>query len=81
MQRNNVRFLPKTATYTLLHELACNIASENAAYEGNNHDVHANECNKTFIIHYHNTIVSLPTKSSSNLPFKYINSNQAHRGC
>ena len=38
--------------YTLLHELACN-----------NRNMHANECNKVFIIHYHNSVVSLLTQS------------------
>ena len=38
-------------------------ASENAAHECNNRDMHANECNKVFIIHYHNSVVSLLTQS------------------
>ena len=38
---------------TLLHELACN-----------NCDMHANECNKMFIVHYHNSVVSLLTQST-----------------
>ena len=37
--------------------------SENAAHKCNNHDMHANECNKTFIIHYHSSVVSLLTQS------------------
>ena len=37
-------------------------ASENAAHECNNRDMHANECNKVFIIHYHNSVVSLLTQ-------------------
>ena len=50
----------------LLHEWAWYFhepnASENAAHECNNHDMHANECNKMFSIHYHNSVVSLLTK-------------------
>ena len=34
--------------YTLLHGLVCH-----------NCDMHTNECNKVFIIHYHNSVVSL----------------------
>ena len=40
-------FLHKSAWY--FHELK---TSENAAHECNNHDMHANECNKMFIIDY-----------------------------
>ena len=51
----------------LLHEWAWYFhepkASENAAHECINRDMHANECNKVFIIHYHNGVVSLLTKS------------------
>ena len=38
--------------------------SENAAHKCNTCDMHANECNKVFIIHYHNSIVSLLTRST-----------------
>ena len=31
-------------------------------HECNNRDMHANECNKVFIIHYHNSVVSLLTQ-------------------
>ena len=39
--------------YTFLHELACN-----------NCDMHTNEYNKMFIIHYHNSVVSLLTQNT-----------------
>ena len=37
--------------------------SENAA-EYNNRNMHTNECNKIFIIHYHNSVVSRLTEST-----------------
>ena len=36
-------------------------ASENAAHKCNNRNMHANECNKIFVIHYHSSVVSLLT--------------------
>jgi len=76
--------------YTLLHKLACNsrvIArvgvvfsravgeSENAAHEWNNHDMHANECNKMFIIHTRVASCLFPREIPSNSPFECIDSN------
>ena len=68
--------------YTLLHELACNIASycmsgrgvftsgrrENAAHEWNNRDMHAEECNKMFIIHTTVASYFFPCEVPSNSP-------------
>ena len=34
-----------------------------ATHECNNHAMHANECNTVFIIHCHNSVVSLLTQS------------------
>ena len=52
----------------LLHEWAWYFhepkASENAVHECNNRDMHANECNKMFIIHYHNSVVSQLTQTT-----------------
>ena len=42
--------------HELLHEWAWLKVSENAAHMCNNYDMHANECNKVFIIHYHNSV-------------------------
>ena len=63
----------------LLHEWAWYFhepkASENAAHECNNHDMHANECNKMFIIHTRAASCLFPHKVPSNSPFEYIDSN------
>ena len=48
----------------LIHELACN-----------NRDMHANECNKMFIIHTRAVSCLFPHKVPSNSPFESINSN------
>ena len=52
----------------LLHEWAWYFhepkASENAVHECNNRDMHANECNKIFIIHYHNSVASQLTQTT-----------------
>ena len=39
-------------------------ASENAAHEYNNRDMHANNSSKVFIIHYYNSVVSPLTRST-----------------
>ena len=69
----------------LLHEWAWYFhepkASENAAHECNNRDMHANECNKVFIIHYHNSVVSLLTKSRVTRRSNALVLIKAHAGC
>ena len=37
--------------------------------------LHANECDKTFIIHYHNSVMSLLTQRTEYDLFKPVNSN------
>ena len=49
--------------------------SENAAHECNNRDMHANECNKMFIIHTRAASCLFPHKVPSNSSFEDIDSN------
>ena len=80
----------KPDTYTLLHKLACNIASYCTNGRGiftsrrrvkmqptseNNRDMHANECNKMFIIHTRVAPCLFPREVPSNSPFECIYSN------
>ena len=64
--------------HELLHEWAWYFhkpkASENAVHECNNCDMHANECNKMFIIHYLNSVMSQLTQPSNSL-FECTGSN------
>ena len=77
-------------TYTLLHKLACNIASYCTNGRGiftsrrrvkmqptseNNRDMHANECNKMFTIHTRVAPCLFPREVPSNSPFECIDSN------